>query len=147
MTVCFVAVLLIRSVGVFITRKILALRVIARGKLATTMATGGGVAAFGFDIGKLFVKILLPWPKSTGMGEVHNNAETFVGGDYGREAQEPYYGREESPPTTEVRQGKDNGKNEAEEGTLGSGCEYEEDSGSVSVADTPTDEVRVGLTP
>ena len=79
------------------------------------------------------------------MGSMEDEAEAFVGGYDGAEADEPEKGGEDTVPARVVGEGEDCCDNEAGDDAFDAEAADEEHAGFVAVADGPADEIGVGL--
>jgi len=76
---------------------------------------------------------------------MEDEAEAFVGGDDGAEADEPEEGGEDTVPARGVGEGEDCCDDEAGDDAFDTEAADEEHAGFVAVADGPADEIGVGL--
>jgi hypothetical protein len=74
-----------------------------------------------------------------------DEAEAFVGGYDGAEADKPEEGGKDTVPAREMGEGEDCCDDEADDDALDAEAADEEHAGFVAVADGPTDEIGVGL--
>jgi hypothetical protein len=79
------------------------------------------------------------------VGGMEDEAEAFVGGYDGAEADEPEEGGEDTVPARGVGEGEDCGDDEAGGDAFDAEAADEEYAGFVAVADGPADEIGMGL--
>lgn len=77
---------------------------------------------------------------------MEDEAEAFIGGYDGAEADEPEEGGEDTVPAREVGESEDYCDDEADNNAFDAEAADEEHAGFVAVADGPADEIGVGLT-
>jgi hypothetical protein len=74
---------------------------------------------------------------------VHDDTESFIRANHGRDTNEPLNTSEYSPPTAGSRESEKNSNGEAEEDVGYTHSADEEHARFVAIADGPTDKVRV----
>ena len=79
------------------------------------------------------------------MGSVEDEAEAFVGGYDGAEAEEPEEGGKDTIPARDVGEGEDCGDDEAGDDAFDAEATDEDHARFVAVADGPADEIWMGL--
>src|SRR5690349_10915182 len=79
------------------------------------------------------------------MHTVEHNTHALPGSNQGRDANEEANERHDAPSTTSAAEGENNGGNETTDDSANAKTACKDDTGTVAIADGPSDEVGVGL--